>query len=523
MSRFIHISSFTLTAVAVACSSAAPADSGTESLVPAPAPAPARECEELAATRCDGLRVQTCEARGDSTAWSTAAECPGDQACRDDACADPTARQVTQAKSIATLVDALAESSAWHEPVDAAAVTSRETRAVLKGDGSDTTYFAATWRAMNAFPQGHQSLYSLDSSVCGKSMANQQTSRFGVCGRPATSGGVAVTFAKANNKLGLSAGDVIVSAGADSGDAMFEAAYLRPVCGGIFPAKSGRRYAGAASFFGGIPAGTKLSVRAPDGATREVTVPAESDARATDCTDPFSRNRAVYAEATTRPDGVAVIRLPSFFPFDKAVPQNPTQAEFDAFAADYQAEIVKVFDSVKTAPAIIWDARGNSGGITKVGLAIVSGFASAKTTRISYCRTRSPGSSPPSFEQDRYAIYDVAPGGPFAYAGKVAVVSDGLAYSAGDYFPFAAAKASSAPVVGSSSAGAFGGGNGPIELDGPPKLVANYDPTACFDGATNKPLEGNPPPPTVGVEYDAADLVAGKDTILERAVKELGF
>ena len=52
---------------------------------------------------------------------------------------------------------------------------------------------------------------------------------------------------------------------------------------------------------------------------------------------------------------------------------------------------------------------------------------------------------------------------------------------------------------------------------------ASYDPTACFDGATNKPLEGAPRPPKVAVEYDAKDLAAGKDTIVERAVVELGL
>lgn len=78
-------------------------------------------------------------------------------------------------------------------------------------------------------------------------------------------------------------------------------------------------------------------------------------------------------------------------------------------------------------------------------------------------------------------------------------------------------------MVGSASAGAFGGGNGPIDLDGPPELSANYDPTACFDGVTDKPLERAPLPPKVAVEYDPGDLAAAKDTIVERAVAELGL
>jgi hypothetical protein len=521
MTRFLSLS-LPLSLLALLGCSSAPAPAADADDAGPSVPAPVRACPDVGASRCDGLRVQTCEATGDTTAWSSSAECPGDQTCREDGCKDPTARQLAQAKSIAALVDTLNDSSAWHEAVDASAVKLRERTALLHGDASDGVFFGAAWRTMNAFPQGHQSLFSSEKNVCGKALAMQQTSRFGVCGRP-SAGGIAITTARDGNRLGLHAGDIVTSAGGESGDALFESAYLRPVCGGVFPAASGRRYAGAASFFGTVPAGMKLVVRAPDGTSRDVTVPAESDPQAIDCTDPFGRNRQVYAEAKTRPDGVAVIRLPSFFPFDKPLPASPTQAELDAFVAEYEAEIQKVFDTVKTAPAIVWDARGNTGGITSVGLAIVSGFPSARKVAVSYCRDRIEGSSPIAYNAQRYALYGVDPGGPFAYAGKVAVVTDGLAYSAGDYFPLAVAKGSDVPVVGSASAGAYGGGRIPIAIDGPPKLEANYDPTACFDAITNKPLEAAPLAPKVPVEYDAKDLAAGKDTIVERAVKELAL
>ncbi|MDB5214584.1 MAG: hypothetical protein JWO86_2511, partial [Myxococcaceae bacterium] len=482
---------------------AATADAGVDS-----APAADRACPDVGASRCDGARVQTCEARGDATAWTDSADCSGEQTCRDTTCQDPTARQLAQAKSIAALADTMSTSSAWHEPVDVKALVARERTTLVKGDGTDGVFYAAAWHTMNAFPQGHQSLLPADTAVCGKAIPFQHNSRFGVCGRPSGTG-IAVTAVRAGNKLGLKVGDVVTSAAGESGDALFASAYARPVCGDVVPAVSGRRYSAAASFFGTVPAGTKLVVRAVDGTTREVIVPADADAQSTDCTDPFSRNRQIYAEAKTRPDGVAVIRLPSFYPFDKQLPTNPTQADYDAFIASYQAEIVKVFDSVKTAPAIIWDARGNTGGITMVGLAIVSGFPSAKNVAISYCRTRVPGSSPIAYDAQRYASYAIAPGGPFTYTGKVAVVTDGLGYSAGDYFPLAVAKGSDVPVIGSASAGAYGGGRSPISVDGPPAMNANFDPTACFDAATDLPLEGSPLPPKVAVEYDAADLAAG--------------
>ncbi|MDB5217753.1 MAG: Peptidase family, partial [Myxococcaceae bacterium] len=487
------------------CSSAnAPAAAAGDASVVTP-PAADRACPDVGASRCDGARVQSCEARGDATAWTDSADCPGEQTCRDTACQDPTAQQLAQATSIAALAATLSKSSAWHEPVDVTALVARERTAIVKGDGSDGVFYGAAWRTMNAFPQGHQSLLPADTTVCGKAIPYQHTSRFGVCGRPSGTG-IAVTAARAGNKLGLKAGDMITSADGESGDALFTTAYLRPVCGDVFPAVSGRRYSAAASFFGTVPAGAKLAVRAADGTTRDLVIPADADAQRTDCTDPFSRNRQIYAEAKVRADGVAVIRLPSFYPFDKQLPANPTQADFDAFTASYQAEIQKVFDSVKTAPAIIWDARGNTGGITSVGLAIVNGFPSAKTADISYCRTRIAGSSPIAYDAQRYAPYAIAPGGPFAYSGKVAVVTDGLAYSAGDYFPFAVAKGSAVPIIGSASAGAYGGGRSPITIHGPPPMNANFDPTACFDAATDLPLEGSPLPPTVAVEYDVADL-----------------
>jgi hypothetical protein len=177
-------------ALAVGCSSATndpatsePAAVGTPPMTPA-----VHACPTAGASRCEGVRVQTCLAHGDATAWSTSAECPGDQTCRDDACQDPTARQVAQAKQIGTLADSLFENSAWHEPVDVKAVKLRESKALLKGDGTDLTFVGAAWRTMNAFPQGHQSLYAASPGICGKIVPLQQSSRFGVCDGPRARG-----------------------------------------------------------------------------------------------------------------------------------------------------------------------------------------------------------------------------------------------------------------------------------------------------------------------------------------------
>jgi hypothetical protein len=502
-------------AVAVtACSSEAP-DQGAPAAEEENKSAP--QCPEVGATRCDGALVATCESRAGSRVWGAPRACAGVAVCRQGACVQPSARALTQAASIETYVATLAQGTAWPFAVDAVAVAARERAAILAGDGSDEVFFGAAWRALHAFPQGHQTLYSATAGGCSAKMAYQAHSRFGVCGRPSPKG-VVVTAARGDNKLGLRAGDVVVRAGEDRGEAIATAAYARPTCGAVVPSEAGRRVAGAATFFGNVPSGTALTVEGADGSKRDVVVPAESDTHWTSCTDPFLRSAQVYAEASVRPDGVAVIRLPSFTPWDKAWPDVTKPGALEAYVADYQAELVKVFDTVKSAPAIVWDVRGNTGGISTVGMAIVGGFPSARGAGVSYCQSRVPGSSPPAFGGPVYAEYSVTPGGPFAYAGKVAVVADGLTYSAGDYFVLATQATSDVPVIGSATAGAFGGGQHAVAIAGPPALSGTYDEAACFSAVPGAPLEGSPRPPTVRVDYAPSDLASGRDTLLEVAV-----
>jgi C-terminal processing protease CtpA/Prc len=169
---------------------------------------------------------------------------------------------------------------------------------------------------------------------------------------------------------------------------------------------------------------------------------------------------------------------------------------------------------------MVWDARSNGGGITLVGLAIVAGMPGAQAMGISYCQSRIPGSNPPAFSSQSYAHYQVTPGGPFAYTGKVAVLIDGLDYSAADYFPYAVSQATSALLVGTPTAGAYGASSVEIEFAGPPWLGASLDLNRCVD-ATGAPLEGRAVEPHLQVEYDPADLAAGVDTVLEAAVAAL--
>ncbi len=473
-------------------------------------------CVTPGATRCAEGGVQTCNPGAGQPKWSAAVECPGEQNCRQDRCQDPTAEQQQQAGAVDKYVTLLSDHSAWPLAVDTATVRTDATRRVLKGDGSDSVFFESLRYVQLSWPQGHQSLFAASQAQCQTAdLYWQNSSRFGVCGRP-HGDDIVVTFARAGNPLGLEAGDLITAENGVSGDALFDLVQSRPTCGAVYPATSGKRASAAASYFGSVPAGAKLSVTPVSGATPySLDVPEQFDSQPTRCADALGRDVQFNIRAETRSDGVAVIRLPRFFPLGKSPPTNPADAQ--KFIDDFIAELATEFDKVKSAPMLIWDIRGNGGGITPAGLAIAGGMPTAKATDVSYCVNRISGTNPPSFGAQKYAIYAVTPGGPFAYTGKVAVVVDGLAYSAADYFPLAVSKATATPLVGSASAGAYGGAGSTPSLGGVPEMLANADANNCKDAATDASLEGTAVAPDLAVEYEPQDLAKGVDTLLEAA------
>jgi hypothetical protein len=419
---------------------------------PPPPPPPTDACAD-GESRCSGLQIERCVLGADGVrVWAAAVDCDGEMVCRDGACAPPTAKQLGQAET-----------------------------AAASGSCRSTSIYA------------------------------QDTSRFGVCGRP-HGDGIIVTYARAGNPLGLRPGDVVVQAGADRRPALLEAAARRPVCGASSPSASHRRTSAAASFFGTVPAGMELTVAPAAGGPERTLVVPSTNGPVVSCQDPLGRAIDFEARAERRPDGVAVIRLPRFY---RLAPVS--QTDVNALIAQMTDAVRVEFDKVKDAPAIVWDLRANYGGITPVGLAIASGMPTARSTALSYCRYRPPGAT--TLDPQRYAEYAVTrtTTGPFAYAGRVAVVIDGLDYSASDYFAYAVRTATDTKLVGSATAGAYGGSGPQKPLGGTPAVSVTVDVNRCFDAA-DLPLEGRAVEPHVPVEYDPADLAAGRDTLLEAAV-----
>lgn len=477
------------------------------------------ECSPIGSTRCEGSLVQTCEDGPDGSRWAEAAPCPEPlEVCRGAACEGPTDLQLGQLESIAAYADALVNRSGWFEPVDRDALVEKAQVVLLAGSDDDDSYYRALRAVHAGVPQGHQALYP---SVCGTAkMPFAGQSRFGVCGRPRADE-IVITYAREGNLLGLSAGDVVESVDTMAGDDLFREMSSRIVCLSSAPSTANDRANVATTLFSVLRADEKVRVRSVDGAIKTVVIPSQADAQPTSCQDPLGRDIEFDADSYVRPDGIAVIRLPRFYPLDPPSydPNDPDSLQ--VLIDDMTQKVLAAFEPVKGQPMLIWDARSNYGGITPVGLAIVGGMPGVKAMSLSYCQARIPNSSPPGFYAFPYAEYAIEPGGPFAYGGKVAVLIDELDYSAADYFPLAVAAATDVLLVGTPTAGAYGG-SGPLEtLVGSPSVSFTVDSNRCSDATTDEPLEGRSVQPDRLVEYDPQDLADGVDTVMEAAVKAL--
>lgn len=468
-------------------------------------------CEE-GATRCEGDSIATCT----SGAFGDPVTCDGDSTCRDNTCSAPTAKQLTQATELGSMLEYIKGETAWHSPLDWEKLRTDGRKTIFRGDGSDRAFITALYRAFVAIPQGHQSFY-IDG--CGALIPSATVSQRGACGRPHPRG-IVVTSARATNALALKKGDLVTRVGTVRGAALIPSLAERPMCTASRPSVSSRDAFTASTFTDLLEPAEEVEIESPDGTKRTVTVPddALSSGAPLSCADPFSRDTSVAVEAEVRADGVGVIRLPSFIDPEQPFPENGTDEALVEYRAQFEAKILAAFEKVKKAPAIVWDIRGNGGGLTDVGLGFASGFPGARTEPLSYCEVRKPNTDPPEFDPFRYATYALTPGGAFAYSGKVAVLTDGLNYSAADYFSLAVKTRTNAILIGAPSAGAYGASSDSKVFDGPPAFSVGVDMNRCSSADDGQPLESQSVTPHVAAEYDPKDLATGKDTVLERAV-----
>jgi C-terminal processing protease CtpA/Prc len=476
------------------------------------ADSPAHECQ-AGESQCVAAGVRVCLVDEQQRIWAPPSPCPENEYCRLDRCRPATALQQQQIQSLQAYLDEVVATSGWVNDISIKIgdIKAEVKDAILKGDESDATYFSAARTALLAIPVGHNMLWS--TTHCGtEEMPWQSTSRLGVCAQPYGDHFI-VTFAQANNPLGINAGDQVHSVDGISGKKMVDSILRAPVCGSASASDANAHAVAATSLFGVLKKGAMLQIETPSGAQKEVSV--KSFTGLIDCRDPFSRNTAFVAKAYLRADGVGVIRLPRFTPLTGF--KGNTRAQLLVELEALKQQIANEFALIKNAPGVVWDLRGNIGGATPVTLAIVGGMPTATPTSIAHCDVRIPFSNPPQFYGSAAALdYEVQVDSLFAYPGKVAIITDALTISAGDYFALATSLATNTPIVGAPTAGSFGGSGREIAISTSPSLMGTSDPNRCVD-TDSVGLEGRSVHPTHPTQYAPKDLANGIDTLLEAA------
>lgn len=251
---------------------------------------------------------------------------------------------------------------------------------------------------------------------------------------------------------------------------------------------------------GPIDTKARLRVRTVDGQVREVSLTRRT--RGIEMPwlrRPRSRRSFDYKELE---DGIAYVVLGSFS-------SKEIVEKFD-----------KVFDKIQKAKGLIIDVRGNGGGSTSVGYAIIS-YLTDKTLEGSRWKTRQ---YMPAFrawgEEEKWyegSHGTVEPRKEGSFLGPVVVLIDARTYSAAEDFVVVLHASGRATLVGEKTAGSTGQ---PLEIDLP------GDGWACIctkrdaypDG---REFVGVGIIPDVEVCPTPKDIAAGKDVVLEKGLDVL--
>lgn len=180
------------------------------------------------------------------------------------------------------------------------------------------------------------------------------------------------------------------------------------------------------------------------------------------------------------------------------------------WTGDVDRQFAEALEPFKDAPGLIIDVRGNGGGNDALAEAVIGRLIDQRTV---WAKTRvrfGPFWTP-------WGERAASPTGPWTYTGQIAVLIDGRVFSSNDFFVGGLVQSGRAVAVGSPTGG--GSGNpARVYLPGGAQVTISRWQEAYPDGTL---IEGNPTQPTFLVIPSVADLAAGRDPVLERAVEIL--
>jgi carboxyl-terminal processing protease len=178
---------------------------------------------------------------------------------------------------------------------------------------------------------------------------------------------------------------------------------------------------------------------------------------------------------------------------------------FDTWAFDLSAKLEPVLAELRDTDGLVLDLRQNGGG-TNPGVDRLAKFLMAEAGLIAVI-------SPRQGERREWRYPEGS--GADAYRGRLAIIVDEASGSASEVFTAAMQELGRAVVVGRPS---YGGVLNSTQQPLPTGGVLQYPHSDVTTPKGNR-VEGRGVVPDIPVELRRADLLAGRDTVLERAVE----
>lgn len=186
-------------------------------------------------------------------------------------------------------------------------------------------------------------------------------------------------------------------------------------------------------------------------------------------------------------------------------------ASFGSPVSESQLDLV--IARFQQARGLIIDLRDNGGGSLNLTYTIASRFADQKRLAYRFVVKDGPGHSDFS---EPYEVY-IEPSGERQYTGPVVILTNRSCYSATNTFVAVMKAFPHVKVIGDWTGG---GGGIPSSGELPNGWTVRYSATQSYLPG-GFPIEGGIPP-DIRVDMLEEDRLNGEDTILERAIEELG-
>jgi carboxyl-terminal processing protease len=274
-------------------------------------------------------------------------------------------------------------------------------------------------------------------------------------------------------------------------------ARLRPDLPGRSSERAFRREACSYLLAGEKGSTVTLKLRSSDGRTSDTLTLKRSFGlgrqAARSC--PFELTRQRFVHFGRHPSGLGYIRIGSF---------NGRE--------EVAAEFHRALEALRNTPGLILDIRDNPGGFGQPRI-VGRLLQQSALVAVSY-RKNGPGHKDLQRREER-----LQPCGPWQYTGPVALLVNDVTGSAADLFACWLRSAGRVVTVGSTTHGNLSGVAAFAVL--PCGLVVRISNGYVCD-AKDRPIEGQGNEPDVRVSPTIADVLSGKDPVLDKAVSLLG-